>query len=210
MNAPLSNNALIERDQSHMIHPLHQNAAHANAKVWVKSEGSHLIDADGNRFIDGLSCLWNVSLGHGQQSLIDAATKQMQDMAFCSNYNGSSNPTAIELAERLAGICYSNINNFYFTSGGGEATDSNFKVARFYWKAMGKPEKTKVISRQWGYHGVTLPRCVRPALRPTGLLSNPAFQALAIFQRPIHSIIRNPKMAPRSVSPRPMNWKRKS
>ena len=66
MNAPLSNTLLIEKDQSHMIHPLHQNSAHAGGKVWVKAEGSHLIDADGNRFIDGLSCLWNVSLGHGQ------------------------------------------------------------------------------------------------------------------------------------------------
>jgi len=155
MNAPLSNSALVEKDQEHMIHPLHQNAAHANAKVWVKAEGSHLIDADGNRFIDGLSCLWNVSLGHGRQPLVDAASKQMKEMAFCSSYNGSSNPPAIELAERLSDICYPQINNFYFTSGGGESTDSNFKLARYYWKAQGKPEKTKVISRIWGYHGVT-------------------------------------------------------
>jgi adenosylmethionine-8-amino-7-oxononanoate aminotransferase len=155
MNAPLSNSALIDKDQEHMIHPLHQNAAHTNAKVWVKAEGSHLIDADGNRYIDGLSCLWNVSCGHGRQPLIDAVTRQMQQMAFCSSYNGSSNPPAIELAERLADICYPQINNFYFTSGGGESTDSNFKLARYYWKAKGKPEKTKVISRIWGYHGVT-------------------------------------------------------
>ncbi len=155
MNAPLSNSALIEKDQEHMIHPLHHNPAHANGKVWVKGEGSHLIDADGNRYIDGLSCLWNVSCGHGREPLIDAAQRQMRQMAFCSSYNGSSNPPAIELAERLADLCYPRINNFYFTSGGGESTDSNFKLARFYWKAKGKPEKTRVISRIWGYHGVT-------------------------------------------------------
>ncbi len=155
MNAPLSNSALIEKDQEHMIHPLHHNPAHANGKVWVKGEGSHLIDADGNRYIDGLSCLWNVSCGHGREPLIDAAQRQMRQMAFCSSYNGSSNPPAIELAERLADLCYPRINNFYFTSGGGESTDSNFKLARFYWKAKGKPKKTRVISRIWGYHGVT-------------------------------------------------------
>jgi adenosylmethionine-8-amino-7-oxononanoate aminotransferase len=155
MNAPLSNSALVDMDQQHMIHPLHQNAGHANARVWVKAEGSHLIDADGNRFIDGLSCLWNVSCGHGRQSLVDAAARQMQQMAFCSSYNGSSNAPAIELADRLSGLCYPQINNFYFTSGGGEATDSNFKLARSYWKAKGKPEKTRVIARTWGYHGVT-------------------------------------------------------
>jgi len=155
MNAPLSNSALIDRDQQHMIHPLHQNAGHANARVWVESEGSHLIDADGNRFIDGLSCLWNVSCGHGRQQMVDAAAQQMKQMAFCSSYNGSSNQPAIELADRLAGLCYPQINNFYFTSGGGEATDSNFKLARSYWKLKGKPDKTKVIARTWGYHGVT-------------------------------------------------------
>jgi len=155
MNAPLSNSALIDKDQQHMIHPLHHNPAHAKARVWVRAEGSHLIDADGNRFIDGLSCLWNVSCGHGRQSLVDAASRQMQQMAYCSSYNGSSNQPAIELADRLAGLTYPNINNFYFTSGGGEATDSNFKLARSYWKLKGKPEKIKVIARNWGYHGVT-------------------------------------------------------
>jgi len=155
MNAPLSNSALIDKDQEHMIHPLHHNPAHASGKVWVRAKGSHLFDADGNRYIDGLSCLWNVSCGHGHQPMIDAAARQMEQLAFCSSYNGSSNLPAIELAERLAGLCYPQINNFYFTSGGGESTDSNFKLARFYWKAKGKPQKTRVISRLWGYHGVT-------------------------------------------------------
>ena len=166
MNAQLSNSALLDKDQQHMIHPLHHNAGHANGKVWVKAEGSHLIDADGNRYIDGLSCLWNVSLGHGREELADAAYKQMREMAFCSSYAGGSNPAAIELADRLADICYPQINNFYFTSGGGEATDSNFKLARFYWKAMGKPEKTKVISRIWGYHGVTFAAMCATGMAP--------------------------------------------
>ena len=65
-------------------------------------------------------------------------------------------PGAIELAEKLAAITYPNINHFYFASGGGESTDSNIKMARYYWKLKGKPEKTKVISLVWGYHGVTL------------------------------------------------------
>jgi putrescine aminotransferase len=166
MNAPQSNSAFVAKDQEHMIHPLHQNASHANARVWVKAEGSHLIDADGNRFIDGLSCLWNVSCGHGRSEINDAVQRQMQDMAYCSSYNGSSNPPAIELAERLAGICYPQINNFYFTSGGGEATDSNFKMARYYWKAKGKPNKTKVISRLWGYHGVTFAAMCATGIAP--------------------------------------------
>ena len=96
-----------------------------------------------------------MSCGHGRKSLADAAARQMETMAFCSSYNGSSNQPASDLAERLADLCYPQINNFYFTSGGGEATDSNFKLARSYWKLKGKPDKTRVIARNWGYHGVT-------------------------------------------------------
>ena len=162
MNAPLSNSAFIEKDQEHMIHPLHHNPGHASGRVWVKAEGSHLIDADGNRFIDGLSCLWNVSCGHGREELADAASQQMRQMAFCSSYNGSSNPPAIELADRLAAMCYPQINNFYFTSGGGEATDSNFKLARYYWKAKASRKRPRSSAVSGDITGLPSRRCARP------------------------------------------------
>ena len=146
---------MLERDTAHLIHPLHSAAIHAGAKVWVGGEGEFLIDVNGERYIDGLSGLWNNTAGNGRRDLADAAYKQMREIAFASAYTGSSNPRAIELAERLAAITYPNINHFYFTSGGGESTDSNIKLARHYWKLMGKPDKTKVISRIWGYHGTT-------------------------------------------------------
>ena len=63
----------------------------------------------------------------------------MREMGFASGYTGSTNPRAIELAERLADVTYPNINHFYLTSGGGESTDSNIKMARYYWKVKGKP-----------------------------------------------------------------------
>ncbi len=156
MNATSANTALLKIDNKHLIHPLHVAAAQSGGRVWVRGEGSHLIDADGDRYIDGLSCLWNVSAGHGRKELADAASIQMNELAFCSSYIGGTNRPSIELAERLAGLCYPRINKFFFTSGGGEATDSNIKLARSYWKLKGKPEKTKVISRIWGYHGVTM------------------------------------------------------
>ena len=172
MNTAAQNSSLLQKDQAHMIHPLHHSAAHGAGKVWMKGEGSYLFDADGNRFIDGLSCLWNVNAGHGRQELADAAARQMREMAFCSSYAGSSNIPAIELANRLSEISYPDINHFYFTSGGGEATDSNIKLARSYWKARGKPSKTHVISRLWGYHGVTF-----AAMCATGIAGYwPAFE----------------------------------
>ena len=155
MKQDFSNDALLNLDQRHVIHPLHHTAGHQNARVWVRGENCHLYDADGGRFIDGLSCLWNVSAGHGRAELTAAAAKQMEQLAFCSNYAGGANRPAIELAARLANMTPPNINHFYFTSGGGEATDSNIKLARYYWRAQGQPAKTKIIGRRWGYHGVT-------------------------------------------------------
>ena len=116
MNSAAQNSSLLQKDQAHMIHPLHHSAAHGAGKVWVKGEGSYLIDADGNRFIDGLSCLWNVNAGHGRQELADVAARQMREMAFCSSYTGSSNIPAIDLANKLSEICYPDINHFYFTT----------------------------------------------------------------------------------------------
>ena len=151
-----ANTALLARDEEHLIHPLHSRSMHTDGRVWVGGHDAVLVDANGDEFIDGLSGLWNNTAGHGQQKLVDAASKQMATLAYASGYTGSTNPRAIELAERLSEMMYPRINHFFFTSGGGEASDSNFKMARYYWKLKGKPEKTKVISRQWGYHGVTL------------------------------------------------------
>jgi adenosylmethionine-8-amino-7-oxononanoate aminotransferase len=106
--------------------------------------------------MDGLAGLWNVLIGHGNQEMADAAQRQMVQMAYSSNYVGTANLPAIELAERLAGFAYSNLNYTYFASGGAEANESAFKTARYYWKRMGKPDKVKVIARQDAYHGVTL------------------------------------------------------
>ena len=155
---------LLARDAAHLIHPLHDEALHRRARVWVKGDGAILTDADGRECIDGLAGLWNVTAGHGRTELAEAMRAQAAELAYVSGYAGSSNPRAIELAERLAALCYPSINRFFFTSGGGEATDSSIKMARAYWKLRGKPDKTRVISRIDGYHGVTL-----AAMSATGL-----------------------------------------
>lgn len=156
---------LLQHDLAHLIHPLHNRGLHeSTAHVWVKGQGAMLVDADGKEYIDALSGLWNVVAGHGRKELAEVAARQMETLPYCSGYAGSTNPWAIELAERLARMTPSNITRFFFTSGGGEATDSSIKTARFYWKLKGKPEKTKVISREFAYHGVTL-----AAMSATGL-----------------------------------------
>jgi len=154
------------RDEAHLIHPLHNRQAHRKGIVWEKANGVTLTDLDGKNYLDGISGLWNVAAGYGRRELIEAATRQMTKLSYASGYCGSTNPAAIELSQRLAEISYSKINRFFFTSGGAEANETAFKIARFYWKQKGKPKKTKVISRQWGYHGVTM-----AAMSATGIES---------------------------------------
>ena len=147
---------LVVADQRHLIHPLHHPKDHANARIFVEGSGAMLRTSDGREFIDGLSCLWNVNIGHGRKELADAAQAQMATLAYASAYAGFSNEPAIRLAERIIGLAYDNMAAAYFTTGGAESNESAFKFARYYWKRMGKPNKVKIISRQYGYHGVTL------------------------------------------------------
>ncbi|MDR3535763.1 MAG: aspartate aminotransferase family protein [Acetobacteraceae bacterium] len=147
---------LLDADKRHLIHPLHHPKDHAQAKIFVSGEGAMLRTADGGEYIDGLSALWNVNIGHGRKELADVAQAQMAKLAYASAYAGFSNEPAIRLAERIVSLSYSNMVAAYFTTGGAESNESAFKFARYYWKRMGKPNKVKIISRRYGYHGVTL------------------------------------------------------
>ena len=147
---------LLDADRRHLIHPLHHPNEHAQARIFAEGRGAMLRTADGSEYIDGLSALWNVNIGHGRKELADAAAAQMAKLAYASAYAGFSNEPAIRLAERIVGLAYDNMAAAYFTTGGAESNESAFKIARYYWKRMGKPNKVKIISRQYGYHGVTL------------------------------------------------------
>ena len=115
-----TNQQLIQQDTEHLIHPLHHQGMHSNGLVWVRGKGAILEDADGKEYLDGLAGLWNNTAGHGQQTLVDAASQQMATLPYASGYTGSTNPKALELAERLSEMMYPKINHFFLTSGGGE------------------------------------------------------------------------------------------
>ena len=147
---------LLEIDRRHVVHPLHHVDDHRQAIVVAEGKGAMLYTADGREVIDGLSGLWNVNIGHGRKELADAASAQMQRLAFASAYIGATNEPAVRLAERLVKLAFPSSSAVYFTTAGAESNESAFKFARYYWKVKGKPEKTKIISRIHGYHGVTI------------------------------------------------------
>src|SRR5207249_6957018 len=121
---------IIDADHEHLIHPLFHPNDQKTPFVWVQGSGATIRSADGRQFLDGLSCLWNVNVGHGRKELAQAAARQMEQLAFASGYTGSTSIPAVQLGEKLAGLTYPSIKRFFFASGGGEANDSAIKTAR--------------------------------------------------------------------------------
>ena len=120
--------------------------------VIVRGEGHLIWDAEGRQYIDGLSGLFTVQVGHGRTELAEAAAKQAAQLAFFPLWS-YAHPAAIDLAERLAHEAPGDLNRVFFTTGGGEAVETAWKLAKQYWKLVGKPGKHKVISRNVAYHG---------------------------------------------------------
>src|ERR1700744_3536992 len=135
---PPAEELLVASDKRHLIHPLHHAADHAKPKVFISAKGSILRTADGKEYIDSLSALWNVNIGHGRKELADAAARQMETLAYASAYAGYSNEPAIRLAERIVGLAYDNMAAVYFTTGGAESNESAFKFARYHWQRRGE------------------------------------------------------------------------
>ncbi|MFM9035224.1 MAG: aspartate aminotransferase family protein [Mycobacterium sp.] len=131
--------------------------------IITRGEGVHIWDSNGKRYIDGLSGLFTCQVGHGRRELAEAAAKQAETLEFFPLWSYAT-PVAIELAERLAGYAPGDLNRIFFTTGGGDAVESAWKLAKQYFKLTGKPGKFKVISRATAYHGTT-----HGALAITGL-----------------------------------------
>jgi hypothetical protein len=120
--------------------------------IITRGEGHHIWDDHGKRYIDGLSGLFVVNAGHGRKRLAEAAAKQAEQLAFFPIWS-YAHPNAIELADRLAHYAPGDLNRVFFSTGGGEAVETAFKLAKYYWKLQGRPTKHKVLSRSVAYHG---------------------------------------------------------
>jgi adenosylmethionine-8-amino-7-oxononanoate aminotransferase len=133
--------------------------------IIVRGEGCYVYDEHGNRYLDGLSALFCVNIGHGRADIAQAGADQAKELGFFTNWS-YAHPRAIELATKIASLAPGDLNRVFFTSGGSEAVESALKLARQYFKLMGKPNKTKLIARDIAYHGTTL-----GALSATGITS---------------------------------------
>ncbi|KAA0077364.1 aspartate aminotransferase family protein [Mycolicibacterium sp. P9-64] len=192
---------LAAKAKRHLWGHFARHGDNINPAIITRGEGVHIWDSEGNKFIDGLSGLFVVQVGHGRAELAEAAAKQAETLAFFPLWSFGT-PPAIELAERIAGYAPGDLNRVFFTTGGGEAVESAWKLAKQFFKLTGKPGKYKVISRSIAYHGTP-----QGALAITGI---PDFKAP--FDPPTPGGFRVPNTnfyrAPEQYSSDPKAWGR--
>ena len=145
-------------DAAHHMHPFTDGAALAKkgARIITRAKGVWLTDSDGHEILDGMAGLWCVNVGYGREELAEAAAKQMRELAFYNTFFQTSHIPAITLAKRLADLAPGDLNHVFFNGSGSDSNDTNLRMVRRYWQALGKPEKSVVISRWNAYHGSTM------------------------------------------------------
>ncbi|MGB8859502.1 MAG: aspartate aminotransferase family protein [Ilumatobacteraceae bacterium] len=131
------------------------SAAGSSVPVIARGDGCYVYDQAGKRYLDGLSGLFTVQVGHGRKEIAEAARHQAETLAYFPVWSFAHEP-AITLATRLAALAPGDLNRVFFTPSGGDAVETAIKLARQYWKLRGQHGKTKVISRYLAYHGTTM------------------------------------------------------
>lgn len=127
----------------------------AAPRLVAGAEGAYFTDVDGRKLFDSLSGLWCTGLGHKHPKIIEAIHQQLHILDYAPGFQ-TGHPLAFELAEKLAAMAPADLNRVFFTNSGSECADTALKMARAYWRAKGKPEKTRLIGRARGYHGVNM------------------------------------------------------
>jgi 4-aminobutyrate--pyruvate transaminase len=150
---------LADLDRAHLLHPVTDFRSHEKKgpRLLVGGKGIRLATADGRSVIDGFSGLFNINVGHGRTEIQEAVARQMQELAYYPAFWDFSTRPAVELAARLAQLFPADraLDHFLFTSGGSDANETNFRLARQYQAVSGRPQRTKILSRKHAYHGIT-------------------------------------------------------
>jgi putrescine aminotransferase len=147
-----------QQDHQHYLHPFtdHQELGRKGCRIITSADGVYITDSDGNRILDGMAGLWCVNLGYGRQDLVDAATRQMQQLPYYNSFFQTTHPPAIELTELLGEVSPPQFQQAFLTGSGSEANDTVIKLLRRYWDLAGEPARKIIISRKNAYHGSTV------------------------------------------------------
>jgi adenosylmethionine-8-amino-7-oxononanoate aminotransferase len=150
---------LADLDRAHVLHPITDFRTHEQKgpRILVGGKGVRLFTADGRTVIDGFSGLFNINVGHGRSEIQEAVARQMRELAYYPAFWDFSTRPAIELAERLTRLFPADreLDHFLFTTGGSDANETSFRIARQYQAVSGRPQRTRILSRHHAYHGIT-------------------------------------------------------
>jgi beta-alanine--pyruvate transaminase len=124
-----------------------------NPRMFVSAEGAYYTDTNGKKVFDGLSGLWCTGLGHCRKEIVEAVQKQIATLDYAPAFQ-FGHPGSFELANKIKALMPKGLEYVFFTDSGSESADTALKLARAYWRAKGKGEKTRLIGREKGYHGV--------------------------------------------------------
>jgi putrescine---pyruvate transaminase len=149
---------LQAQDAAHHLHPFtnHVEMRSSGSHILKEGKGVWLNDEHGNRLLDGLAGLWCVNVGYGRKEIIDAVTRQMEQLCYYPSFFNSTTEPAIQLAARLSELAPGRLRHTMFSNSGSEANETALKLIRGYWKIKGQSKRTKIVTREFGYHGVTL------------------------------------------------------
>lgn len=151
-------NSLAAIDRSHIVHPYANLRANEQGQplIVTRGEGVFVVDDQGRRYIEGVAALWYASLGFSENRLAEAAYRQMRQLPCYHAFGNKISDVTVELTQRLIAIAPPGLNHVFYSSSGSEANDTAMKIVRYYSNALGRPQKKKIISRQFAYHGTTL------------------------------------------------------
>ncbi|GAC16886.1 aminotransferase [Aliiglaciecola lipolytica] len=124
--------------------------------VIEKGDGVYVFDNKGKKYLEAMSGLWCTSLGYNNQELIDAASQQLSKLSYSHMFGGKTHQVGIDLAEKISDMVPTKDAKVFFGNSGSDANDTNIKLLRYYFNAIGKPQKYKIIARERSYHGVTV------------------------------------------------------
>lgn len=150
-------NSLRALDQASLIHPQSnlRTRLEEGPTIMTRGNGIFVYDDAGKEYLEAAAGLWCASLGFGVERLAKVAYDQMCKVGYYHIYRDTSNETAIELAAKLLEIAPVPMSKVFFQCSGSEANDTAVKIVWYYWHAMGKPERKKIIGRLHAYHGST-------------------------------------------------------
>ena len=163
---------LQQLDAANHLHPFtnHDDMHRLGTHIITEASGVWVRDAEGRRLLDGLAGLWAVNIGYGRREVVNAVAEQMTRLSYYPSFFNSTTEPAIRLAAKLAELAPARLNHTMFCNSGSEANETALKLIRAYWKLKGQPARTKIITREFAYHGVTiattsmtgLPSCTAP------------------------------------------------